>query len=119
MTAIPTDSLIYKILPRADWIAARDRGHYDGSADDRRDGFIHFSTAAQVPGTLERHFAGQDGLVIAAFRVGDLGEGLKFEPSRKGELFPHLYGTLDPHLAVSVHALPLGPEGAPVLPPLA
>ena len=113
------DSMIYKILPREAWMAACDHGLYQGSADDLRDGFIHFSTASQVPGTLERHFAGQKSLVLAAFSAASLGEALKFEPSRKGELFPHLYAPLDPALAVKVHAINLDAAGEFILPPLA
>ncbi len=67
---------------------------YDGSAHDRRDGFIHFSTAAQLPGTLEKHYAGQSDLLLIAVEEGDLGPALKFELSRGGDLFPHLYGPL-------------------------
>ena len=68
---------------------------YRGSADDRRDGFIHFSTAAQVAGTVAKHFAGQTGLFLIAVDADALGEALKWEPSRGGALFPHLYGELD------------------------
>jgi len=114
-----TDSLIYKILDRADWMAACDRGVYSGSADDLRDGFIHFSTGPQVPGTLERHFADGQNLVIAAFSAHSLGAALRWEASRKGELFPHLYAGLDPHLAIKVHALNRDTEGRFILPPLA
>lgn len=114
-----TDSLIYKICPREEWMAACDRGQYAGSPDDARDGFIHFSTAAQVPGTLERHFAGRENLVIACFSAASLGNGLRYEPSRRGELFPHLYGVLDPALALKVHALNRDAEGRFILPPLA
>lgn len=113
------DSLIYKICPREEWMAACDAGSYAGSADDLRDGFIHFSTAAQVPGTLERHFAGRENLVIACFAAESLGSGLRFEASRRGELFPHLYGRLDPALALKVHALNRDVEGRFILPPLA
>lgn len=114
-----TDSHIYKILDRADWMAACDKGAYHGSADDLRDGFIHFSTAPQVPGTLERHFADAQNLVIAAFSAAAVGQGLRWEASRKGELFPHLYGPLDPHACLKVHALNRDAEGRFILPPLA
>lgn len=114
-----TDSLVYKILDRAEWMVACDTGSYAGSADDRRDGFIHFSTGSQVPGTLEKHFARRENLVIAAFSAVALGEKLRWEVSRKGEAFPHLYGVLDPHLALKVHALNRDAEGRLVLPPLA
>lgn len=106
---------IYKILARAEWEAAVAAGRYAGSAVDTRDGFIHFSTAAQAPETARRHFAGQDGVVVVELEADELGPDLKWEPSRGGELFPHLYGPLDPARAVSVRAAPLGADGAPSL----
>ena len=87
-------SLIYKICGRAEWAAAEAAGVYGGSADDVRDGFIHFSTLDQVPGTQARHFAGRDDLVLVTVRVVDLGSALKWEASRGGALFPHLYAVL-------------------------
>ncbi|WP_439815739.1 DUF952 domain-containing protein [Zavarzinia sp. CC-PAN008] len=108
MTDAPVTApdLVFKILPRAVWLAAQAAGAWPGSADDLRDGFIHFSTREQVPGTLGRHFAGQRDLVLVGFRAGDLGPALKWEPSRRGALFPHLYAVLDPGLAISVEPLP-------------
>lgn len=86
--------LIYKILGAGEWNIAEREGVYRGSADDRRDGFIHFSTAEQTLGTYEKYFAGKPGLMIAAIDAGALGAALKWEPSRGGALFPHLYGDL-------------------------
>ena len=86
---------IYKICPASAWREAERRGVYRGSADDARDGFIHFSTAAQVPGTVAKHFAGQTGLFLVAVDADTLGDALRWEPSRNDELFPHLYGELD------------------------
>ncbi|CAN5295751.1 DUF952 domain-containing protein [soil metagenome] len=88
-------STIYKICPASAWREAERQGVFRGSADDRRDGFIHFSTASQVAGTVAKHFAGQTGLFLIAVDADALGEALKWEPSRGGELFPHLYGDLD------------------------
>ena len=85
---------IYKVCGAAEWAEAARAGRYDGSAADRRDGFIHFSTAAQLPGTLARHFAGRDDLLLIAVDADALGEALKWEPSRGGDLFPHLYAAL-------------------------
>jgi uncharacterized protein (DUF952 family) len=84
---------IYKIVPRAEWEA--ESGDYHGSAHDRADGFLHFSTAAQLPETLRLYYAGQDDLMLVAADAGALGAALKWEhsPSR-GEDFPHLYGAL-------------------------
>jgi uncharacterized protein (DUF952 family) len=93
---------IYKICPRADWEAAKAEGVYRGSAVDLRDGFIHFSTAEQVEQTLLRHFAGQTGLVLIGVDPADLGSDLRFEVSRGGALFPHLYGSLRTLLAREV-----------------
>ena len=93
---------IYKILPRALWDEAVTNGSFNGSPVDAADGFIHFSTAAQVHETAARHFQGMNDLVLVAVEADDLGEALKWEPSRGGDLFPHLYGTLPTRLAVSV-----------------
>jgi uncharacterized protein (DUF952 family) len=92
--AIIHQSTIYKICRPDEWAAAERAGVFRGSPDDRRDGFIHFSTAAQVPGTLETYFAGASGLVLIAVAAGKLGAALKWEPSRGDALFPHLYGDL-------------------------
>ncbi len=87
--------LIFKICRADDWIAAERHSVYSGSAKDKEDGFLHFSTASQLRGTLERHYAGERGiLVIAAVRAAALGADLKWEVSRGGEEFPHLYAPL-------------------------
>jgi uncharacterized protein (DUF952 family) len=109
-------SLIYKILSRSEWQAAQAAGRFEGSAVDLRDGFIHFSTAAQVAETAARHFAGQDDLLIVAVEAGSLGDDLRYEPSRGGDLFPHLYGALPLTAVRSVDALPLGADGRHVFP---
>ncbi|THD77008.1 MAG: DUF952 domain-containing protein [Phenylobacterium sp.] len=110
---------IYKILKRTDWERAYDASLYEGSDLDRRDGFIHFSTAAQAQETARRHFAGQAGLVVLEVEADDLGDGLRWEPSRGGALFPHLYGTLDAGLVRNVADAPLDPDGVPLIGPLA
>ncbi|MGH6870289.1 MAG: DUF952 domain-containing protein [Rhizomicrobium sp.] len=89
---------VFKIVHAAEWAAVRDA--YDGSAKDRADGFLHFSTAAQIPSTLARHYADARDLVLVAVDEAALGAALKHEPSRDGALFPHLYGPL-PLSAVS------------------
>jgi uncharacterized protein (DUF952 family) len=99
-------TVVYKICAAAEWREAEARGNYSGSADDNRDGFIHLSGADQLPGTLERHFAGQSGLVLIAFNASDF-DGLKWEPSRGGALFPHVYGELPAARALWVKDLPL------------
>jgi uncharacterized protein (DUF952 family) len=103
---------------REEWEAARAHGSYPGSSQDLADGFIHFSTAGQLAESARRHRAGQSGLVVIAADPQLLGDALRWEASRRGTLFPHLYGPL-PTFAVSwVRDLPLGPDGRHVLPPL-
>lgn len=85
---------IYKILRAAEWAELDAQGETPGAPVDIVDGFVHFSTAEQVAETAARHFAGQDGLILAAFEADALGEALVWEPSRGGALFPHLYGPL-------------------------
>lgn len=84
--------LIYKISPRTEW--PKTETAYSGSAKDKEDGFIHFSTAEQLPGTLSKYYADADDLVLVAVDPAPLGDRLRYEPSRDGALFPHLYGTL-------------------------
>jgi uncharacterized protein (DUF952 family) len=86
--------LIYKVLRPAEWAELQRVGHSPGAPADRADGFVHFSTAPQLPGTLARHFAGERGLVLAAVDAAALGTALRWEPSRGGDLFPHLYRDL-------------------------
>jgi uncharacterized protein (DUF952 family) len=97
--------VIYKIAPRSEWEAAVREGVYRGSQHDLRDGFIHFSRQSQVSGVLLRHFAGQEDLLLISLRVDDFGPELKFERSFNGEEFPHLYGELDPKLAIEVRPI--------------
>ncbi|WP_436776693.1 DUF952 domain-containing protein [Yinghuangia sp. YIM S09857] len=87
-------SLIYKLLSTREWESAEAAGVFGGSEVDREDGFIHFSTASQLGGTARRHFGGRTGLTLLAVDADRLGDGLRWEPSRGGELFPHLYGDL-------------------------
>jgi uncharacterized protein (DUF952 family) len=110
---------IYKICPAPLWREATQAGVFRGSEVDLRDGFIHFSTAAQVIETAARHFAGAADLLLVAVDETRLGSALRYEPSRGGDLFPHLYGPLDPRLALWVRLLPLGEGGRHVFPDLA
>lgn len=112
-------SRIYKILPRPEWEAARTSGRFEGSAIDLQDGYIHFSTADQAQETARRHFHGQAGLVVLEIEADDLGEALRWEPSRGGALFPHLYGALDAAVVRTVTDAPLGDDGVPALGDLA
>ena len=108
--------IVYKILRETDWTDAVRAGSYRGSADDARDGFIHLSTSEQLAGTAAKYFRGQPGLVLVGVDAAALGAALKWEPSRDGALFPHLYGPLDPALARDVRPLPLAADGVPVIP---
>jgi len=94
---------IYKVLRPAEWAELQETGHFAGSPDDLRDRFIHLSTEAQLPGTLQKHFAGQTDLIVLVLDPAELGAALRWEESRGGALFPHLYRDLT--LAeVRVHA---------------
>ena len=110
--------LIYKICPASLWREAERLGRFVGSPADRQDGFIHFSTAVQVAETAAKHFAGDHDLVLVRLDAARLGAALKWEPSRGGALFPHLYGELDLKAVGKVDPLPLGPDGRHVFPPL-
>jgi uncharacterized protein (DUF952 family) len=111
---------IYKICPASAWREAERQGVYRGSADDARDGFIHFSLPSQVAETARKHFAGQTGLFLIAVDADALGDALRFEPSRNDELFPHLYGELDLGAVIDVkemHARSDGFHDVPELEP--
>jgi uncharacterized protein (DUF952 family) len=107
---------VYKICPRALWQEAEAAGLFTGAPIDRQDGYIHFSTADQVAETAARHFAGQTDLLLVAVEVDALGDDLRYEPSRGGALFPHLYGSLSVDAVASVEDLPLGADGRHVFP---
>jgi uncharacterized protein (DUF952 family) len=102
----------------AEWRAAEATGSYRGSSQDEADGFIHFSTASQIVASAARHRAGQSDLVLLAVDPAPLGAALRWERSRGGELFPHLYGTLPVAAVRRASPLPLGPDGRHVFPAL-
>lgn len=109
-------AVIYKIVPAALWREAEAVGFFAGSLVDLRDGFIHFSTAAQAPETAAKHFAGIDGLLLVAVTANGL--DLRWEISRGGDLFPHLYGPLPLAAVQWVRPLPVGSDGRHVFPEL-
>jgi len=109
-------STIYKICTSVEWRDAERDGVYSGSAVDRRDGFIHFSTAEQAAETAAKHFADQRDLVLVSVDAESLGDRLKWEPSRGGALFPHLYGGLELATVLKVELLPLDASGRHVFP---
>lgn len=115
----PSPAVVFKICPTALWEAAKSEGAFAGAPVDLEDGFIHFSTADQVRETARRHFAGQDGLKLLTVETAPLGDLLRWEASRGGALFPHLYGPLPLGAVVEVQDLPLGPDGAHIFPALA
>lgn len=116
MLDAPTDAtheplmLIYKIFRDAEYRAFLQDGSSAGAPVDLADGYIHLSTAAQLPGTLAKHFAGQDGLHLLALNSATLSP-LRWEPSRGGDLFPHLYRSLRSEDVILARPLPLGPDG--------
>lgn len=113
---MPDPEFVYKIASRAVFDASAAVGTFAGMPIDLTDGYVHFSTAAQLAETLRLHFAGQGDLVVFAVRSDDLGAGLRWEPSRGGQLFPHLYGTL-PMSAVAQRAnLGVADDGSVTLP---
>lgn len=108
--------LIYKICPAALWREAEGKGRFDGAPVDLADGYIHFSTAAQLAETAAKHFAEQDGLLLVAVEDSRLGPALRYEPSRGGALFPHLYAPLDPRAVRWVAPLPRKADGHHAIP---
>jgi uncharacterized protein (DUF952 family) len=115
MTA-PAPSIIYKICAADAWTLAESAGSFAGSVHDVRDGYIHFSAAAQARETAARHFAGKDNLIIAAIDAQKLGKALRWEPSRGGALFPHLYASLAMSAVLWVKSLPTDARGQHIFP---
>ena len=106
-----TDDVIFHMCRRDEWDSAQSEGLYHGSSQDRADGFIHFSTRAQIVESAAKHRAGQDGLMLLRVDATRLGDALKWEASRHGQLFPHLYGALPLEAVIAADDLPLGPDG--------
>jgi uncharacterized protein (DUF952 family) len=104
-------NLVFKIVSSTEWRAAEASGVFAGAAVDRADGYIHFSTAAQAPETAEKWFGGRDDLTLVAIDADALGAQLRWEPSRGGALFPHLYGELPLTAVVWSRPLPLTEDG--------
>ena len=103
--------IIYKVCSKAVWEEIRQLTLWNGSSHDLRDGFIHFSTASQLDGTVRKHYAGQTDLMLLAIDAETLGVALKWEPSRGGDLFPHLYGPLPISTIESVQDLTVSTDG--------
>lgn len=111
--------VIYKIVEERAWRAAESAGAFTGAPVDVADGYLHFSTADQVEETAARHFRGQSGLLLVAVATDRLGPALRWEPSRGGAMFPHLYAPLAMDGVVWVKPLPLDLDGRHVFPGLA
>lgn len=107
---------IFHMCRADEWQQAQAAGRYEGSSQDKADGFIHFSTALQLPESAARHRTGQTGLLLLTVDAAACGDALKWEASRGGQLFPHLYGALLPAAVIRVDPLPLGADGLHVMP---
>ncbi len=116
MTVDHSHGLIFKIVPRSAWREAEELGRFTGSPVDLADGYIHLSTAAQVADTAARHFSGVADLLLVAVSTADVEPWLRWEPSRGGALFPHVYGDLPLGAVRTVTPLRLGADGRHVLP---
>jgi uncharacterized protein (DUF952 family) len=106
--------VVYKIVATEEWAQAQSAGVFRGVAIDRADGFIHFSTAEQAPETASKWFSGRGDLTLAAIDAEALGKDLRWEPSRGGALFPHLYASLPMSAVLWARPLPLGSDGGHV-----
>jgi uncharacterized protein (DUF952 family) len=111
-------AIIYHMCRAEEWLAAQAQGFHPGSSQDQADGFIHFSTAAQVVESAAKHRAGQTGLLLLTVNALVLGPALKWEASRGGALFPHLYAPLPVFSVLSADPLPLGADGLHIFPDL-
>lgn len=111
-----TDRIIFHMCRAEEWERAVAAGSYGGSSQDAADGFIHFSTAAQLAASAAKHRAGQTGLLLLTVDTAALGDALRWEPARGGQLFPHLYGPLPAAAVTRVDPLPLGADGLHVMP---
>jgi uncharacterized protein (DUF952 family) len=111
-----SNRLIFHMCKRSDWQSAQTAGQYPGSGDDLADGFMHFSTAEQLAESAARHRAGVTDLLLITVDADDLGDALKWEPSRGGQLFPHLYGALEVSNVISADELPLDEDGLHIFP---
>ena len=110
------DRIAYKVMSSTELEQMRRDGLFRGSPADVADGYIHLSCASQLAATLDKHFNGVNGLVLAAVDLSRLGDAVRWEPSRGGELFPHIHGVLTMDAVVSVVPLERTPDGAVKLP---
>lgn len=116
VTPLTNPELVYKIATADVVAAAHGKGIFPAMPIDAADGYIHFSTAPQLPETLSLYFAGQDNLVLLAVRTFDLGNALVWEPSRGGQLFPHAYGEVSPSAVAWTAVISVASDGSCPLP---
>jgi uncharacterized protein (DUF952 family) len=116
VAASPSPEFIYKIASRAAFDAALATGAFPHMPIDDTDGYLHFSTAVQLPETLRLYFAGQRDVILIAVRTADLGPGLRWEPSRGGDLFPHYYGDLGLSALEESGSIDIAADGSVELP---
>ncbi|TWU47119.1 DUF952 domain-containing protein [Rubripirellula reticaptiva] len=109
-------SILFKVVPKPVWESATEAGFFAGHGIDLVDGFIHLSLPEQVAETLARHFVGQTELMLVTVDGEQLDEMLRFEPSRGGDLFPHVYGSIPMDAVIAAEPLMIGPDGLHVLP---
>lgn len=109
-------TLIFKIMDKATWKSAQKTGEFKGSKHDQRDGFIHFSTKEQLEGTLAKHYHGQKDLILLAFKDSNFEDNLKWEPSRGGALFPHLYAPLPTDTLLWEKPIEMADDGTHIIP---
>lgn len=109
-------ALIYHLARAPEWAVAEQSGIYHGAAEDRRDGFLHFSAGEHIRESAARHRSGEAGLLVVEVRAADLGEALKWEISRNGIAFPHLYGPLTLQAVTRTAPLPLDEAGQHIFP---
>jgi uncharacterized protein (DUF952 family) len=111
-----SDRIVYKVMSAAELLQMQRDGAFRGSPADIGDGYIHLSRGCQLAETVDKHFSGVDGLMLAAVDLSRLGDAVRWEPSRGGQLFPHIYGLLPVDAVVSVAKLERAPDGAIKLP---
>ena len=113
---MPHGNIIYRLVSAEEWRIAQAAGEFRGSADDLRDGYIHFSTRAQLEGTAAKHYRGREDLLVLAVSSAALGDALRWEPARNEQLFPHLYAPLPVSAVQSRGRVELAADGTHVLP---
>jgi uncharacterized protein (DUF952 family) len=111
-----SDPIVYKVMSAAELKQMQHDGVFRGSPVDMADGYIHLSRGSQLTETVDKHFRGVDGLMLAAVDLSRLGDTVRWEPSRGGQLFPHIYGFLPRGAVVSIAPLERTPDGAVKLP---